>query len=248
MRIESWSRSETGYVRESNQDAIGCYPERGLFVVADGMGGHADGERASRLAVEILAASLSPDSVGSAGQPLEQKQHALASAVRQVNHSIFSLGRASGAPAHRAMGTTLVALQIDASSGSAAWTHVGDSRLYRLRGAKLELLTADHTRFGEPFRDGGPVPLDLPHTNQLTAALGIDRTIEVPAAGEVDGSGSTYLLCSDGLSGLVPAERIRDHLGDRTGVAAAAGALLEAALSAGGTDNVSLIVVRLEAR
>src|SRR5215831_2487074 len=177
MRIESWSRSETGYVRESNQDAIGCYPERGLFVVADGMGGHADGERASRLAVDILSAMLSDRDPAPAALSFEQARQTLATAVREANRSIFALGHASDVSGHRAMGTTLVALQLGSASDHAAWAHVGDSRLYRLRGATLDLLTADHTRYGDAFRGGGTVPLDLPHTNQLTAALGIDRAI-----------------------------------------------------------------------
>ena len=145
MSLASWAKTEIGLVRSSNQDAVGCFPEHGLFVVADGMGGHANGELASRMAVDSLR-----DHVESYPAPGPAE---LAVAVQEANARIFDAGhreRSSGLPA---MGTTIVALAL---GQRAAWAHVGDSRLYRFRGGELTLLTADDTRFdGEEAQGGG---------------------------------------------------------------------------------------------
>jgi protein phosphatase len=235
MTLASWAKTVIGLVRSSNQDAVGCFPERGLFVVADGMGGHANGELASRMAVEVLRSQMEarPDP-GTAD---------LAAAVRAANEQIFEAGhrdRSSGLPA---MGTTIVALSL---GRRAAWVHVGDSRLYRLRDGELALLTADDTRFGRQVAVGGPVPLDLPHTNELLCALGVERQVTPTLGEDAVHPGDAYLLCSDGVSGLVSAIAIRDHLAAMADPAATGEALLELAMDAGGNDNASIVVVRAE--
>lgn len=271
MRFESWSKTDIGLVREVNQDAIGYFPEVGLFVVADGMGGHADGEVASRIAVETLQAVYaaegetqpgSDDAAGAAGAfawlaritrararkrdtaSTEREVARLESAVQEANRRIYELGHEGGGGTTRAMGTTVIALVLRPASSRVAWAHVGDSRLYRLRAGKLELLTADHTRFGELYRDAGPVPLDLPHTNQLTSALGVERTVKVAAGHDEIRGGDVFLLLSDGVSGLVPAERIAELLGSSRSAGETGEELVQLALAAGGTDNASAIVVR----
>lgn len=281
MRFESWSKTDIGLVRETNQDHVGCYPEIGLYVVADGMGGHADGEVASRIAVETLHEAYAGDDDTLPGRTLPQLPAAssgplawlsrlkrswtekaetkaeesdedggerdvarLEAAVQNANRRIFDLGHEGGGPATRAMGTTVIALVASPSARRVAWAHVGDSRLYRLRDGKLELLTADHTRFGEPYRAGGPVPLDLPHTNQLVLALGVERSVPVSVGSDAVRPGDVFLLASDGITGLVPPERIAQILRDMRSPAEAGEELIRLALAAGGTDNASAVVLR----
>lgn len=232
MSLASWAKTDIGLVRSSNQDAVGCFPEQGLFVVADGMGGHANGEVASRMAVDLLRAHLE-------ARP-DPGPEDLAAAVQVANAQIFDLGHRDASSALPAMGTTVVALVL---GRKAAWAHVGDSRLYRLRDGVLGLLTADDTRFGREVPTGGPVPLGLQHTNELLCALGVERQVNVTLGEEEIHPGDVYLLCSDGISGLVPAAAIQRTLLDLGDPAAAGQALLEQALDAGGNDNASIIVV-----
>jgi protein phosphatase len=235
MALASWAKTELGLVRSSNQDAVGCFPERGLFVVADGMGGHANGELASRMAVDVMKTAI-----GSGPEPGPRE---LAAAVQVANANIFEAGhrdRSSGLPA---MGTTIVALAL---GRRASWAHVGDSRLYRLRAGELALLTADDTRFGRQVAVGGPVPLDLPHTNELLCALGVERQVTPSTGEDAVLPGDVYLLCSDGVSGLVPAPAIQDALARMSDPAATGELLLGLAMDAGGSDNASIVVVRQE--
>ena len=279
MRFESWSKSDVGLVRESNQDHVGCFPELGLYIVADGMGGHADGEIASSMAVaslrdaydreddtqpgRTLVASSSgpmswlarlglvrgdsgtPGTSGSRDAELARKEvDRLAVAVEEANRRIFQRGHQDGGPVPRAMGTTVIAVVVHDWSRRLAWAHVGDSRLYRLRGSELMLLTADHTRFGEPYREKRPVPLDLPHTNQLTSALGVSPDVGVAAGSSDLEEGDVYLLSSDGVSGLVPPEQIAEVLA-RGSAEEIGEELLRRAMAKGGTDNASVVVLRV---
>lgn len=277
MRFESWSKSDVGLVRESNQDHVGCFPDLGLYIVADGMGGHADGEIASSMAVasvreaydreddtqpgrtRVTSAPLSwlarlglvrktgsgADTGASRDATLARKEvERLTGAVEEANRRIFQRGHQDGGPVARAMGTTVIAVVVHEWSRRLAWAHVGDSRLYRLRGAELTLLTADHTRFGEPYRDKRPVPLDLPHTNQLTSALGVAPEVGVAAGSAEIEEGDVYLLSSDGVTGLVPPDQIAEVLA-RGSAEAIGQELLQRAMAKGGTDNASVVVVRV---
>ena len=276
MRFESWSKSDVGLVRESNQDHVGCFPDLGLYIVADGMGGHADGEIASSMAVaslrdaydreddtqpgrtQIVANSSGPmawlvrlglvrggTTGASRDEALARKEvDRLATAVEEANRRIFQRGHQDGGPVARAMGTTVIAVVVHEWSRRLAWAHVGDSRLYRQRGSELILLTADHTRFGEPYREKRPVPLDLPHTNQLTSALGVSPDVGVAAGSSDLEEGDVYLLSSDGVTGLVPPDQIAEVLA-RGSAEEIGEELLRRALAKGGTDNASVVVLRV---
>ncbi|MBY0278917.1 protein phosphatase 2C domain-containing protein [Candidatus Binatia bacterium] len=281
MRFESWSKSDVGLVRESNQDHVGCFPDLGLYIVADGMGGHADGEIASGLAVDSLREAYdheddtqpgrtqtstrplswlarlglvrTPAATGSGRSASGSRSDAelarreverLVSAVEEANRRIFERGHRDGGAVVRAMGTTVIAVVVHEWSRRLAWAHVGDSRLYRLRAGELMLLTADHTRFGEPYRDKRPVPLDLPHTNQLTSALGVAPNVGVEAGSTDLAGGDVYLLSSDGVSGLVPPEQLAEVM-TRGTVAEIGEELLRRAMAKGGTDNASVVVLRV---
>lgn len=236
MQLECFARTETGHVRPSNQDYVGCFPEQGLFVVADGMGGHDAGEVASRMAVESVQHTFEN---GGEDPPIDRLYRAVAAS----NGAIFAAGRPDGRSPARPMGTTVVALSISSGPEALCWAHVGDSRLYLSRRNRLRLLTSDHTRYGGRFT-GREIPLDLPHTNELLAALGIDESIQ-PGIGQARWQpGDVYMLCTDGISGLLPPARIRTLLGTDDSVEAIGTNLVEEALEAGGTDNASVVVVR----
>jgi protein phosphatase len=233
MTWTSWAKTEIGLVRSSNQDAVGCFPEHGLFIVADGMGGHANGELASRMAVDVLRSQIE-------NRP-EPGASDLVAAVQAANQLIFEIGHRDPSSGLPAMGTTVVALAL---GRRASWVHVGDSRLYRMRAGELSLLTADDTRFGRQVAMGGPVPLDLPHTNELLCALGVERQVAATTGDDDLHPGDVFLLCSDGVSGLVSAIAIRDQLAAMQDPAVTGQRLLELAMDAGGSDNASIVVIR----
>ena len=261
MRIEYWADSHVGLVRRSNEDAIGCFPELSLFMVADGMGGHNAGEVASRMAVDIIhdvflrekrrnerAAHLFDrlrrfKRRHDAGQSPDAF---LRSAVELANRKIFEAGRpAEGQTEARRMGTTAVVLFLAPDEARAYWAHVGDSRLYRLRGKRLQLLTVDHTLHGKSYRQCDSAPLDLPHTNVLLQALGPVESVDVAVRADELRSGDRFLLCSDGVSGAVDAAFTQRVLEESPTLATAGEQLIQRSLAAGGKDNASAILVHL---
>ncbi|HVM95583.1 MAG TPA: protein phosphatase 2C domain-containing protein [Candidatus Acidoferrales bacterium] len=237
MALYTWYQSDIGLVRSSNQDSLGCFPENGLFIVADGLGGHADGHIASRLAVDTIRDELlRNNSVDDYGQRLHDAIIAAHEKIRAA---------AAGRGGSAAMGTTVVVLKLSGEDLCANWAHVGDSRLYRMRQGRLVLLTADHTAFGEPYRDGGDVPLDLPHTNQLLEALGAGPRPAVSTGKDRVKEGDLFLLCSDGLSSTVRPADLRDELSESQALDAVGSALVERAHAAGAPDNISSVLVRV---
>jgi len=239
----------TGLVRERNEDAYAVCARGTAFVVADGLGAHPDGDRASRIVVDEacrqLAGAGRDDSVPAYAATWERHLvdaiAAAHAALRTASHSL------EAAPPFLAMGSTIVVLLIPAGGTSAYWSHVGDSRLYRLRDGRLELLTADHTRYGEPYRHASVIAVDLPHTNQLRQALGTQPELVAPVGSAALAVGDTFLLCSDGVSDMLDADEIRGLLARAAPVSVIGAQLRDAALDAGGRDNATLIVIRVAA-
>jgi len=256
MRAQAWSVSEIGLVRKSNQDAVGCFPDLSLFIVADGMGGHADGEIAAQTALAgVHEAFEGPASASEGwlawldrllGRPrqaaVDFDPRSLEAAVKSANQRVLKLARANGD--HVVMGTTLVVLKLLAQH--AYWAHVGDSRLYRMRDGELRLLTADHTAHGEPYQGQADIPLDLPHSNLLSQAIGIRPDIRVSTGSCDVRPGDLFLLCSDGVFGMIDAAAMSTEMSGLREVEAIGRSLLERALAAGGRDNASLVVVRVD--
>jgi protein phosphatase len=255
MKFEAWSGSNVG-LRPTNQDSVGCYPDLGLAVVADGMGGRKQGELASRLAVEIVHDSLDfrrpatlpwwrtfiPGSRGAKTTRAPADQ--LADAIDIANRRIFEAGR-DGRSDGNSMGTTVVVLQCSLNEAKACWAHVGDSRLYRWRDQKLELLTADHTAHGEIYWRDSHIPTDLPHTNSLLRAVGVESSVN-PSVGTGELQvGDLYLLCSDGVSGPLTPATLAETLGDGADLPSVGETLIRRALEAGGRDNASVVLVRM---
>jgi protein phosphatase len=233
--------SDVGPVRRQNEDACGAFgPEDGrpgehLFVVADGMGGHAHGKEASTLALAAVHGAF----FGADG-PAEER---LRRAVEDANRRVWERARADGRT--EIMGTTCTALAF--ADGRALAAHVGDSRLYRLEGRRARQLTRDHTLVEELRRTGALTDAEArthPRRNALTRALGIapEAEVDVLPLGPLR-RGDRFLLCSDGL-GPVPADEIAAVL-LREEPEAACRALVARAAEAGSTDNATAVVVHV---
>lgn len=261
MKLTTWARSEIGLIRKSNQDALAVYPDLGLFILADGMGGHAAGEVASRMAVQAIYDDLQQSALGNAnapslgarmarlfGRPSLQPntEAALRAAFHRANQIIVQSGaNVTDGPSGRTMGSTAVVLVIAPHDARASWAHVGDSRLYRLRVGELTLLTADHTLPGDQYRGEASIPTDLPHTNVLLQALGTQPDVDVPVGAADVEAGDLFLLCSDGISGQLNAAAIQQQLTATDDLRQAGEALIALSLQAGGRDNASAVLVRV---
>ncbi|MDO9280399.1 MAG: protein phosphatase 2C domain-containing protein [Pseudomonadota bacterium] len=249
IEIVGWACTDVGKVRKNNEDAFLFSANDGLFAVADGMGGHAGGEVASRMVVELLrlAAAEVPDgrflrdgSVAGREEILEW----LHATLRDINLKVHV--RSQSDPELRGMGCTLEVALFRANGVFIA--HVGDSRTYMLRDDVLYLLTEDHTLERLLVSEQGLTPEAAarhPQKGALVRAIGPSPAVQVDTTYFEVGSGDVLLQCSDGLHGLVPDARIREVL--RSGPPAkAAPALVSAALDAGGRDNVTPLVVAVE--
>jgi len=235
------ARTSVGRVRSSNEDAFGYQPEHGIYVVCDGMGGAAGGEVASRMAVDAVLERMR---AAGAGSPREQLHEAIADANRAV------LERAEREPGLNGMGTTLVALLLGAEAGSAPAlvAHAGDSRCYRLRAGKLQRITQDHSLVDEQMRLGTMTAEEAersPFRSVITRAIGTQASVtEDMIEMEVE-NGDVFLLCTDGLTREVDDPSIARILGIGSDVERAAQALVDAAVEAGGRDNVTAVVVEV---
>ena len=238
----SWAlRSDPGVQRPDNEDFVGAYApdepeERGpLFVVADGMGGHAAGEVASRIAVETIFREWTTGSGGAAHQ-------ALRAAARAANTAVFA---ASLDQERRGMGTTLTALAL--AGEEAVVAHVGDSRAYLVRDGQCSQLTSDHSRVGEMLRMRlitAEQAANHPARSMLTRSLGAEPAVQVDLVRSRIAAGDAFVLCSDGLWDLVSRNEIASALAEPTAEQSAQ-VLVDAALQRGAPDNVTAIVVHL---
>lgn len=235
--------SDRGRVRDSNEDSFLELPEDGLFAVADGMGGHAAGEVASRLAVEALEERLS-------GAPSLPSAEQMAEAVREANRSI--LRDADENPGRSGMGTTLTSLALDVD-GRWRIAHVGDSRAYLCRDDELRQLTTDHSWVGKRVAAGELTREEArrhPMSSVLERALGTSRDVEVDVEEGRAEPGDLFLLCSDGLTDMLPHADLESLLaeegasGSDGGPDDPADRLVSAANRSGGRDNITVVLVR----
>lgn len=219
--------SEIGLVRQVNEDSRLTEPP--LFAVADGMGGHASGDVASAMAVEVLQSSL-------------KQSDSIADAVHNANKAIFQ--KAAKDPDLTGMGTTITAMWADVRSAQIA--HVGDSRAYLLRDGQLSRLTTDHTVVNRLVQQGRILPEDAdrhPQRSYLERALGVDPEVEVDVHVLDMAPGDRVLLCSDGLFGMIDDDLIQNVMVSEESPQRAAERLCEEAVHAGGNDNVTTVVV-----
>jgi protein phosphatase len=253
MRLSHAGTSDVGRKRTHNEDAYLLLPEESLFCVADGMGGHASGEVAARIAVEEMAEffrTTGRDEEATWPFKLDPSrgydENRLLTGVKLANLRIFE--RAATDERLRGMGTTLVAAYFPKGGSGLLVGHVGDSRAYLLRGGTLRQLTEDHSLLNDYRKTRALTPEEIeafPHKNVIVRALGMKDVVEVDLLSEPLEAGDLLLLCSDGLSGMVPdarvAEILRGHPGDLRG---AAQALVDAANDGGGQDNVTCVLVQ----
>jgi serine/threonine protein phosphatase PrpC len=231
---EHYTGTDTGLQRRANEDSL--LARSPLFVVADGMGGAQAGEVASRIAVESYHGGL---------VDISRPEDGLAENAHAANARIHELSQRSAE--HAGMGTTLTAIYV--GEEEVAIAHVGDSRAYCLRDGELLRLTDDHSLVDELIREGRLTPEEAeehPQRSIITRALGPEETVEVDTRSFRARSGDVYLLCSDGLTSMVPEARLTEILLAHPGLHEAGEALIAEANRAGGRDNITVILLRLE--
>ncbi|MGD8865977.1 MAG: Stp1/IreP family PP2C-type Ser/Thr phosphatase [Gemmatimonadales bacterium] len=237
-------RTDVGKVRPGNEDAFFADNERGVFIVADGMGGHVAGEVASQIVTETVGPGVC-DAIGD-GLRADQLKDRVLELIEEANQAI--LERAESEPEKRGMGTTLTLLAL-VSGAKYLIQQVGDSRGYLLRGGVLNQITRDHTVVQQQVDRGALTPeqaRDHPLSHILTRALGTENNVEADSFHDTTKSGDIFLLCSDGLSGMLSDDVIEAILSTPTDdLQDVADALVDAANAAGGLDNVTAVVVKV---
>lgn len=229
--------TDTGLIRDLNEDSLCVSPEMGLFAVADGMGGHRAGEVASGTALRLLEQELEKRLKGG-----EKPESALIDSIKEANRSIFELSTQNSDFA--GMGTTVTAcLKLE---GEILVGNVGDSRAYLLRDGEVVKLTEDHSLVQELLKNGGISEEEAfkhPQRNILTRALGTELYLDVDLYRVQVNSGDLLLLCTDGLTGYLRPEDILLTVGDSKDLDGKVQNLLEKALRSGGADNITIILV-----
>lgn len=244
MHYEFACLTDRGRIRANNEDAVFIDPARGLAVLADGMGGYNAGEVASGMATALLARHLGRwlDDAGP-GPDGRDLRRALQACVAEVNQAIFESAQANAQ--YAGMGTTLVVAVFQGPRVVVG--HIGDSRLYRLRGGVLVRITRDHSLLQEQLDAGLITPQQAAvslHRNLVTRALGVDDSVLLEVGEHRVEAGDCYLLCSDGLSDMVDDPAIAALLAQETAPEARARALVDAANARGGRDNISVLLAQ----
>ena len=252
----SWAvRTDAGRRRNSNEDSHSSHPEVGLFIVADGMGGHVAGEVASRVAVESISAFIQETAGADRNRtwpfPFEPElsfeANRLKAAFRLANRRIASA--IADSQDLRGMATTASAMLVGKDHACVA--HIGDSRVYALRGSELRQITDDHSWVEEQVRAGILTPAAArqhPWRNVVTRALSGAEDPEIDVVQIKPSKGDRYLLCSDGLFGVVGDDQIAALLGDRkASLDEICGRLIDAANEAGGPDNITALIIQIDA-
>lgn len=246
--------TDVGRQREHNEDSYAIDLDHGLFVVADGMGGHSAGDVASRLATSTIAdffRTLSSEDVTWPSQfdrTLSDEENRLVTSIGIANRRIFEQSQSMRSLA--GMGTTVVGAHFSAKRRRMYIGHVGDSRAYRIRSGKIEQLTRDHSLANEPFPELSEAErAELPK-NVITRALGMQDNVVVDLTSDESHAGDVYLLCSDGLSGMLADEQIlREVLAFQEvnrALEELCSRLVERANELGGEDNITALAIRIE--
>jgi protein phosphatase len=272
--ILACGQTDPGLARLHNEDAFRVDGDNGLYVVADGMGGHSHGEVASKIAVETIARTLrAPEPVRTTPVPLSQQVAANQNQNTPLPHNPAATTQPGGSlrphslrfrdairRAHDAMlnairddlslqgmGTTVAGLLV--RDGIAAVAHVGDSRVYRLRGAEMRLLTRDHTWVNEQVMAGFLTEDQArthPLRNVVTRALGGEAEVAVDVSEVELRKGDLYLICSDGLTTMLTDAEIKSRLSSGKPLDEICRSLITAANERGGVDNITVVIARVQ--
>ncbi len=236
MQFECVSRTDVGLKRKINEDSILAETDRGLWVVADGMGGHHAGEVASAAVVDALRRL--PDY-----EDLDRLTGAAVEALRQVNDELIRLAKSNGSD--RTIGTTVVGLLISGERFRCFWA--GDSRAYWLRSGEIMRLSRDHSLVQDLIDAGMLTPEEAEaheNANVITRAVGVRERLEVDTVSGDAQRGDFFILASDGLTRLVDDGEIAAELGNGS-LEQAADTLMEMVLARGAPDNVSLVITKI---
>jgi serine/threonine protein phosphatase PrpC len=248
-------RTDIGRQRRHNEDHVLVKPDLGLFVVADGMGGHNAGNVASALTTTSLCNFFEATGVGAPVPSLgveddgllSEQARRVVSGVRKANHDVFEIS--STVQQHHGMGSTVVMAYVPPGSNEIHVAHVGDSRCYRIRAGIIRQLTSDHSLVCDALL----MKPDLSHEelsrlpkNIITRALGMRDAVTVDIGSDEMLPGDIYLLCSDGLSGMVDDVELLEIVSVSEDLEEACELLITMANEAGGTDNISAVLVRMD--
>jgi protein phosphatase len=250
LRIEVAGQTDVGRKRAHNEDNFAILAEYGLYIVADGMGGHASGEVASQLAVDTMReffASTADDPDRTWPYKMDRdrgyEENRLLTGIKLSNLRIFEAAKNN--PKQKGMGTTICALFVSAEGVYTA--HVGDSRVYRVRDGVMEQLTEDHSLLNDYMKMKQLTDEEIenfPHKNVIVRALGMKETVKVDTRFDAPRSGDIVLLCSDGLAGPVSEEDISRIIQSAPDITTAAAQLINKANENGGPDNVTAVLAR----
>lgn len=243
MNFTAAGKTDKGRVRANNEDSYYVDDKLRLLVVADGMGGHASGETASNLAVKVIRDYfLGPRKVvGDYKSDYSEAANQLNTSIRLANQAVFEA--AQNSPHLKGMGTTIVAVWLNGNKLSIA--HIGDSRAYLIRGGNIDQLTDDHSVVNEQVKRNMITKEEADHSeikNILTKALGISAEMDADLSELTVFGNDILLLCSDGLSNMVPDNDITDIVFSSRGAVDACSALIETANENGGKDNITVAI------
>lgn len=252
MRVRFSGETNIGMKRKHNEDSFILPDFERLAVVADGMGGHASGEVASHMAVETVAAYMKSTQDQSTvtwpfklDQGVRYETNRLVVSIKHANQRIYETAQRD--EEKHGMGTTIVAALF--SDDRVLIAHVGDSRCYRLRRQQLLQLTEDHSLLNDYLRMkrlSGEEAGRFTQKNVIVRALGMKESVQVDTLVDIPQLHDIYLLCSDGLSGMVTDPQIAEILSDEPDLDDACERLIRAANEAGGTDNITCVLGRIE--
>jgi protein phosphatase len=254
IQIDAFGNTDVGLAREGNEDSFAVLHHLGLFMVADGVGGGHAGEVASRMALDCVREAFeNPDMTwpAASGQRPEERPNAslLIAGLQHANSHILGISRRhqdKQGQDKQGMGTTFAGVL--ALDDRVVIAHVGDSRVYRLRERRLDLLTEDHSLLNAWIRAGAWDPADaaaFPYPNAITRAVGMEDQLEVDTRVDAARPGDVYLVCSDGLHGVLEVREIASVLLKHEDLTLAVERLIENANDKGGPDNITAVLARI---
>jgi serine/threonine protein phosphatase PrpC len=250
-RVLAIGDTDVGKKRSVNEDSFMVIDDHNLYVVADGMGGHASGEVASRMAIETLRdffAATANDPEATWPYKMDKsrgyEENRLITSIKLANLRIFEAAQRD--PKLRGMGTTVVSILV--VEEGVLISHVGDSRVYRFRNNQLEQLTEDHSLLNDYIKMKRLTPEEIanfPHKNVIVRALGMKDTVKVDTLLDKPQPGDIYVLCSDGLAGPASDDEILDVLRTYPDLKTASQKLVQKANDNGGPDNITVVLAKV---
>lgn len=253
LRAIAAGLTDVGLQREHNEDSFVVLQEHDLFVVADGMGGHRAGDVASRIATETISEFFKSTANEDVTWPfhfdtnLSEEENRLLTGIRVANRQIFE--RSTRSREYHGMGTTVVGAMFSPKKGRMYIGHVGDSRCYRIREGQIQLLTRDHSLFNDYVMAMPDLTeeqrRELPK-NVITRALGMQDQVVVDLQHDEAQHNDVYILCSDGLSGMISDEELRGIIVGAPDIGEACRRLIGKANEHGGEDNITAVVIKIE--